>query len=193
MKVVLASSNQNKCKELGAALPGRYQLVTQGELGIAAAEETGATFVENALLKARHAAAASGLPALADDSGLVVSGLGGRPGIYSARFSGPGATDASNNAKLLSELQGVAERAAYFYCCLVFMRGAADPTPLVAEGIWPGSILPSARGEGGFGYDPLFQPAGMDCAVAELPASVKLQHSHRGRALRQLAEKLDAL
>ncbi|MGI9322051.1 MAG: RdgB/HAM1 family non-canonical purine NTP pyrophosphatase [Pseudomonadales bacterium] len=194
VKVILASGNQGKCAELSASLPASFQLVTQGEMGIESIPETGATFIENALLKARHAATVSGLPALADDSGIMVKALDGRPGIHSARFAGPGATDAENLAKLLHELQGTSgDRAASFYCCLVFMRSQADQAPLVAEGWWHGVVLDKPRGAGGFGYDPLFLPDGMESSAAELDAEVKQRHSHRGQALRLLAAKLAAL
>ncbi|HYQ38633.1 MAG TPA: RdgB/HAM1 family non-canonical purine NTP pyrophosphatase, partial [Pseudomonas sp.] len=154
-------------------------------------EETGLSFVENAILKARHAARVSGLPALADDSGLAVDALGGAPGIYSARYAG-GKDDAANNAKLLAELADVpdAERGAQFVCALALVRHAEDPLPILCEGLWHGRILHEARGEHGFGYDPLFWVPECDCASAELPAAEKNRLSHRARAMAQLKQRL---
>lgn len=192
MRVVLATANRGKVRELQALLGERWQLVPQSELGIAAAEETGTTFEANALLKARHAAAASGLPAIADDSGLEVDALGGAPGVYSARYAGPGADDAANNARLLAALNGVppARRTARFRCVMALVRAADDPRPLVVDAAWEGRIAKAPRGEGGFGYDPLFVVAGLERTSAELPAAVKNRLSHRGQAARALGRRL---
>lgn len=188
-QIVLASSNQGKLREfqqmLGSEMIG---FVSQGSLGVSDAEETGLSFVENAIIKARHACAATGLPALADDSGLEVDALQGQPGIYSARYAGPDASDADNNRKLLAELEaaGSADRSARFQCVIVFMRHAFDPTPVICQGTWPGEILMAPRGTNGFGYDPLFLVPEYGCSSAELTPSIKNQASHRGQALRQL-------
>lgn len=192
-KIVLASSNKGKLKEFSELLaPHNIEILTQDELGIEPAEETGLTFVENAILKARHASAASGLPALADDSGLEVDALQGAPGVFSARYAGEGAKDEENNQKLLEALKEVpqAQRSARYHCVLVLMRHAQDPTPLICHGSWEGSILTEPRGTGGFGYDPLFWLPDSGCSVAELPAEQKNQQSHRGKALRQLIEQI---
>jgi XTP/dITP diphosphohydrolase len=191
--LVVASGNPGKLREfhrLLACLP--YTLVSQAELGVSPAEETGTSFVENALLKARHASAATGSAALADDSGLEVDALGGAPGIFSARFAGDGADDAMNNAKLLAALAGVpdARRAARYRCALVFLRSAADPAPLVAEAVWDGRILTAPRGAGGFGYDPLFWVPECAASAAELPAADKDRLSHRARAMTALLAAL---
>lgn len=193
MKVVLASGNQGKLKELGAMLGElEFSLVAQSELGIASPPETGLTFVENALIKARYAAQESGLPALADDSGIAVEALNGAPGIYSARYAGDDASDADNVQKLLSAMQSVpdGQRAAAFHCVLVYLAHANDPTPLIAHGIWRGQLLHSVRGEGGFGYDPVFWVPDHACSAAELPRADKNRISHRGRALVSLLEQL---
>lgn len=187
--VVLASDNAGKLQEIVALLEDLgMQVVPQSELGIAGAEESGTTFVENALIKARHAASASGLPAIADDSGLVVDALDGRPGVYSARFAGAGASDADNIRKLLTELRGVppAERTASFYCCACYVT-PDDTASLVAEGEWPGVIVDEPRGSEGFGYDPVFYDPELERTAAELRPSEKNARSHRGRALRALA------
>jgi len=190
---VLASNNAGKIREFNALLSAlAVTVVPQGELGVTAAEETACTFVENALLKARHACQVTGLPALADDSGIAVDALGGAPGIYSARFAGSGASDQDNIHKLLKDLARVppADRTAAFHCVLVWMRHATDPTPLICHGRWPGTILEAPRGEGGFGYDPVFHVPGEDCSAAELPPEKKQALSHRGQALRQLMTAL---
>lgn len=190
-QLVLASGNPGKLRELQDALAGLgWQLVPQGELGVDDVEETGRTFIENAILKARHAAAATGLPALADDSGLVVPTLGGAPGIYSARYSGQG--DAANNTKLLAALEGVPEsgRGAWFVCVLAFMVSAEDPSPRVAEGRWHGRIATAPRGEGGFGYDPVFIVGELNRHAAELSAAEKRAYSHRGKAVAALHRAL---
>jgi XTP/dITP diphosphohydrolase len=193
MKAVLASSNAGKLRELAAMLaPLGYELVTQSSLGIDTPPETGTTFAENALLKARHAARLSGLAALADDSGIEVDALEGRPGVYSARYAGEGATDIANLQKMLKELGGVPaeRRSARYQCVIAFARSADDPAPLIAHGSWEGRVLTAPRGSGGFGYDPIFQPAGLDVTAAELSAEEKNARSHRGEALRALARLL---
>ena len=195
MKVVLASNNKGKLRELGELLADHHmQIVAQGEFGIPDAIEDGLSFVENAIIKARHAAALSGLPAIADDSGLEVDALNGEPGIYSARYAGEGGGDAANNRKLLGALAEVPEdrRSARFQCVMVFMRHAKDPTPLVCQGSWEGRILREPQGANGFGYDPLFWVPGENATAAELPAEVKNAQSHRGKALRCLLEQLAA-
>jgi len=194
-RVVLASANPGKLRELGELLaPYGFELVSQQALGIVSAEETGTTFLENALLKARHAARHSQLPALADDSGIEVDALGGRPGVWSARYAGEGASDAANLARLLEELAGVPEprRTARYQCVVVWVRAADDPTPLSATGTWEGRIALEPRGSGGFGYDPAFVPTGDERTAAEMPAAEKNAVSHRGKALRALIAALAA-
>jgi XTP/dITP diphosphohydrolase len=168
--------------------------VAQGDLGVGEAEEPAVTFVENAILKARHAARETGLPALADDSGLAVDALGGRPGVRSARFAGADATDQDNVNALLDAMADVpdGQRGAQFHCVLVYLRHADDPTPIICHGRWPGSILRSPRGEGGFGYDPVFLVPEHGCSAAELSRSEKGDISHRGRALKILLDQLKA-
>ena len=193
MKVVLASSNPGKLAELNALLQqAGLQVVSQDALGVEPPEETGLTFVENALIKARAACAATGLPALADDSGVVVDALGGAPGVRSARYAGDGASDADNVAKLLDALEDVAapERTAAFVCAIVYLRHARDPCPIVCEGVWEGRILDVARGAGGFGYDPAFFVASLGRTAAELSRAEKNAVSHRGQALAQLLDRL---
>lgn len=188
-KIVLASSNQGKLCEIQAVLsPLSIELIPQHQFNVEDAEETGLTYVENAIIKARNAASISGLPALADDSGLSVDALDGAPGIYSARYSGYDSTDAKNNQKLLEELKacGISNRVARFHCVLVLMRHACDPTPLIAHGTWTGEILKAARGENGFGYDPLFYSPELKATSAELSPEVKNRVSHRARALKKL-------
>lgn len=193
-KLVLASNNAKKVKELQALMaPLGFDVVTQGELGVSEAEEPHCTFVENALAKARHAAQATGLPALADDSGLCVEALGGAPGVQSARYAGEPKSDARNNEKLLAALAGQSNRKAHFVCSLVLVRSADDPRPVIAEGDWQGEILPAAQGEGGFGYDPLFFVPEYGKTAAELGAELKNRVSHRGIAMGILAEKLKSL
>jgi XTP/dITP diphosphohydrolase len=192
-RVVLASSNRGKLAEFNALLADSgFEVVAQASLGIADAEETGLSFVENALLKARHAARASGLPALADDSGLCVAHLHGAPGLYSARYAGGHGDSAANNAKLLRALDGVpaAQRGAFFICALVLLSDADDPAPLIAEGRWHGRVLDAPRGAQGFGYDPLFLPHGQALSAAELEPALKNRLSHRGQALAQLHARL---
>jgi len=190
-QLVLASHNAGKLKELQAMLGDAVQVRSVAEFSRVEPEETGLSFVENAILKARHAAKVSGLPALADDSGLAVDALGGAPGIYSARYAG-GKDDAANNAKLLEALREVpdAERGAQFVCALALVRHAEDPLPILCEGLWHGRILHAPRGEHGFGYDPLFWVPECDCASAELPAAEKNRLSHRARAMAQLKQRL---
>ena len=188
-RLVLATSNRGKLAEMQALLDGLgLDVVDQGSLGITDAEETASTFVENALLKARHAAAASGLPALADDSGLVVDVLGGAPGLHSARYAGTHGDHAANIARLLRELDGrpAAERRAHFHCVIVLLRHAADPQPLIAEGRWDGFVLEAPRGEGGFGYDPVFLVPEQGLSAAELDPALKNRLSHRVQALARL-------
>lgn len=193
-RLVLASNNAKKMKELDALLaPLGFEVIAQGALGIPEAEEPHVTFVENALAKARHAAKHSGLPALADDSGLCVRALGGAPGVISARYGGEPKSDARNNEKLLAELGDRCDRAAHFVSVLVLVRHADDPQPLIAEGEWHGEILPALRGDGGFGYDPLFFLPEFDKTAAELDADTKNRVSHRGRAMQTLIERLPAL
>jgi XTP/dITP diphosphohydrolase len=194
-RVVLASGNPGKVREFNQLLHDFHlEVVPQSSLGVVEAEETGVTFVENALLKARNAARHTGLPALADDSGLEVDALHGAPGVWSARYAGPGASDAANVARLLAALEGVPEesRTARFQCVVVFMRHAEDPTPLICQGTWEGRIAAAPRGENGFGYDPVFQVPTHGCSAAELPAATKNALSHRGQALRRLVEALRA-
>jgi len=194
-RLVLASGNAGKLRELHELLaPRGVDVIAQRVLGIEDVEETGATFIENALLKARHAARCSGLPALADDSGLCVDALGGAPGLYSARYAGPGAADAANTAKLLAALADVPppQRGAHYVCVLVLLRHAEDPDPLVATGRWFGQIATTPRGDGGFGYDPVFVDPASGVTAAELSAALKHARSHRGLALRRLLEQWPA-
>lgn len=187
-RLVVATGNAGKVRELGDALAGLpFELVAQGELGIESAPETACTFLENALGKARHAARVSGLPAIADDSGLVVPSLGGAPGVHSARYAGADATDADNNAKLQRELGTGTPCAAYFTCCLVHIASPADPAPVVAMARWHGQIIPAPRGSNGFGYDPYFLVPGLGKTSAQLPLKEKNRLSHRGQACRLLA------
>jgi XTP/dITP diphosphohydrolase len=193
-KLVLASGNAGKLRELREILGGDWELVPQAELGIQAAKETGQTFVENALLKARHAARLSRSPALADDSGLEVDALGGAPGVHSARYAGPTADDEANCRKLLQALAGVSPegRTARFRCVIAVVRQADDAAPIVAEACWAGRIAEAPRGDGGFGYDPVFVDLDTGRTAAELPAAVKNAVSHRARALRELRARLEA-
>lgn len=192
-RIVLASNNAAKLEELRALLKGLpLEIVTQSELRLSSVEETGHTFVENAILKARHAAALSGLAAIADDSGLEVDELNGAPGVFSARYAGTDAIDAANNRKLLAALECIPEtrRGACFQCVVVYLRHELDPTPLICAGVWRGRILRAPRGVNGFGYDPLFYVPTHHCAAAELPPAIKNRISHRARALRRLARVL---
>jgi XTP/dITP diphosphohydrolase len=190
-QLVLASHNAGKLKELQAMLGDAIQVRAIAEFSAVEPEETGLSFIENAILKARHAARVSGLPALADDSGLAVDALGGAPGIYSARYA-DGQGDAANNAKLLDALEGVpdAERGAQFVCCLALVRHAEDPLPIICEGLWHGRILHAAQGDNGFGYDPLFWVPERECSSAEMAAPDKNQLSHRARAMTLLKQRL---
>ena len=193
-EIVFASSNPGKVREINQLLATLdLHVQPQSEFGVVDAEETGLTFVENAILKARNAAQHTGLPAIADDSGIEVDALNGAPGIYSARFAGEGASDQANLEKLLTEIEGVpeAQRSARFQCLMVFMRYTNDPTPLICQGTWEGRILLAAQGDNGFGYDPVFYVPTHDCSSAELPADVKNALSHRGQALRQLVAALE--
>jgi len=191
MNVVLATSNPGKLAELNVLLlPLGVTLQAQSALAVPDADETATTFIENALIKARHAATATGLPAIADDSGLVVSALGGAPGILSARYAGLAANAASNNRALIEALRGIDDRRAYFYCALVFLRHPADPAPLVATADWTGRIVDEPRGDQGFGYDPHFLVDGMTQTAAQLAADVKNRISHRGRAAAALVASL---
>ena len=192
-RVVLASGNAGKLAEIRALLAGSgLELVPQSDFDVPEVEETGTTFVENAIIKARHAASHAGLPAIADDSGLEVDALGGAPGVRSARFAGPDADDAANNRLLLERLAGrpAAQRSARFRCVMVFLPDAASPAPVIREATWEGRIGETPRGDNGFGYDPLFLPAGKAGSSAELPPAKKNRLSHRGQALRALIDAL---
>jgi XTP/dITP diphosphohydrolase len=194
-RIVLASGNKGKLREFSQVLaPLAVEVVPQSDFSVSDAEETGLSFIENAILKARHACRSTGLPALADDSGLEVDALNGAPGIYSARFAGPGATDAENNSRLLHQLRDVpdAQRSARFRCVLAFMRHAEDPTPLISIGTWEGHILHAPRGDQGFGYDPLFLLPELGLSSAELPREQKNSLSHRAQAVARLAEQIGA-
>ena len=192
-KLVLASGNAGKLKELSSLLaPLGIEVLPQSAFNVSEAEEPHPSFVENAIAKARHAARATGLPALADDSGLCVDALGGAPGVLSARFAGEPKSDARNNALLLERLAGETNRRARFYCALVLVRHADDPQPIIACGEWHGEILEATRGHGGFGYDPLFLVPELDQTAAEIDHSLKNVLSHRGKAMRQLLDRLRA-
>ncbi len=190
-RLVIASSNEGKLREFRRLLePLGIEVIAQTALGIADADEPHATFVENALAKARHASAAAALPALADDSGLCVRALGGAPGVQSARYAGEPKSDVRNNAMLIAALQGVRDRRAHYACVLVLVRHAGDPEPIVADGAWHGTIVDTPRGTGGFGYDPHFEDATTGMTGAELPLARKNELSHRGKAMRALIDKL---
>ena len=192
-RIVLATDNAGKVREINEVLAGLgLHVEPQSQFDVPEAEETGLTFVENAILKARNAARHTGLPAIADDSGLEVDALKGAPGIYSSRYAGAGANDRDNVNKLLTDLAGIpeAQRGARFQCVMVYLRHPADPTPLICQGTWEGRILFSPRGENGFGYDPVFYVPTHDCASAELTPDIKNSLSHRGQALRKLIEAL---
>ena len=192
-QIVLASGNLGKIKEIQAILAG-HPIIAQSAFNIIEAEETGSTFVENAIIKARHAAFYSQLPAIADDSGLVVDALKGAPGVISARYAGVGASDQDNVQLLLQELEGVPEsqRTARFICVMVFMEHANDPTPLITQGVWEGLITTQTVGSQGFGYDPVFWVPSEQCTSAELPATIKNALSHRGLAVRSLSALIKA-
>ncbi|MCW8888261.1 MAG: XTP/dITP diphosphatase [Gammaproteobacteria bacterium] len=188
-KIVLASGNKGKVREINELLADSgFEVIPQTELGVEEVEETGLTFVENAILKARAAAEQTGLPAIADDSGLEVDFLNGAPGIYSARYAGVGSSDQENLEKLLEALDGIdaSQRSARFQCLMVFMRHGSDPTPIICQGSWEGSIITAPQGENGFGYDPVFWVAEHNCSAAELSSELKNGMSHRGKALQQM-------
>jgi XTP/dITP diphosphohydrolase len=190
-RLVLASNNPGKIREITALLaPLQIDVLPQSHFGVTEADEPHGTFIENALAKARHAAVQTGLPALADDSGICVGALGGAPGVYSALLASEPRSDERNNARLLELLADQADRRAHYYCVLVLLRHAADPQPLIAEGEWHGEILRAARGSGGFGYDPLFLDTSRGLTGAELPMQEKNRISHRGQALRLLAQRM---
>lgn len=192
-RLVMASANAGKLREFRALLePLAFDVVAQSALGIAAADEPHLTFLENALAKARHASAAAGLPALADDSGLCCPALGGAPGVHSARFAGLGATDAQNNAALLNRLAGVDDRRGHYVCVLVAVRAVDDPEPVVADARWHGEVIDAARGANGFGYDPYFLLPELGRTAAELLPEHKNRISHRGQAMAELLRKLRA-
>jgi XTP/dITP diphosphohydrolase len=191
MKLVVASNNPGKLREFGQMLaPLGWETIPQKELDVPECEEPHVTFVENALAKARHAAACTGLPALADDSGLCVHALGGAPGVFSARFAGEPKSDERNNEKLVADLADKSDRRAHYVCVLVFVCHADDPQPVIVEGEWHGEIVDVPRGQGGFGYDPYFFLPDVGATAAELDSAEKNQRSHRGRALAQLVERL---
>ena len=190
-RLVLASNNAGKLREFRRLLePLGHEVIPQAELGVAPADEPHVTFIENALAKARHASAHTGLPALADDSGICVDALGGAPGVLSARYAGEPVSDARNNAALVASLAGVTDRRAHYYCVLVLVRRADDPQPVVTEGIWHGTVIDAPRGSGGFGYDPHFVDAQSGLTGAELPLARKNEISHRGQAMRSLIARL---
>lgn len=190
-KLVLASNNPGKLREFAALLaPLDFEVLPQSALGVSEAEEPHFTFVENALAKARHAARLTGLPAMADDSGLCVHALGGAPGVLSARFAGEPKSDQRNNDKLVADLQGQRDRRAHYCCVLVLVHHADDPQPVIAEGEWHGEIVDTPQGSGGFGYDPYFWLPERGCTAAQLPAEEKNAVSHRGKALARLIEQL---
>lgn len=193
-KLVIASGNAGKLREIQHLLaPLDIEIIPQSQLNVPEAEEPYCTFIENALAKARHASQHTGLPALADDSGICVDALQGLPGVLSARYAGEPKSDARNNAKLLEALHGVAQREAHFYCVVVLVRYAEDPQPLISEGTWQGEILTEAKGTDGFGYDPLFLDAKTGKTVAELPLDIKSRISHRGQAMAKLLHRLERL
>ena len=190
-RLVLASNNAGKLREFRRLLePLGYEVIPQAELGVAPADEPHVTFIENALAKARQASLHTGLPALADDSGICVDALGGAPGVHSARYGREPASDARNNAALVAALAGVNDRRAHYYCVLVLVRRADDPQPIVAEGIWHGTVIDAPRGSGGFGYDPHFEDVQSGLTGAELPLARKNDISHRGQAMRSLIARL---
>jgi XTP/dITP diphosphohydrolase len=193
-RLILASNNAGKLKEFAQLLgPIGFELHPQGEFNVPEAEEPFGTFVENALQKARHAARLTGLPALADDSGVCVNAFGGAPGVYSARFAGEPKSDARNNEKLIADLAAHADKSAYYYCVLVYVRHADDPQPVIADGVWRGQIIDAPRGANGFGYDPYFLLPDVGRTAAELEPHEKNAVSHRGQALRALVDKLGKL
>ncbi len=190
MKIVIASNNLHKIEEIASVLPDHLELLPQNHFDLPSVEETGLTFIENAILKARFASAKTALPSLADDSGLEVDALNGEPGIYSARYAGEDATDTENYQKLLNAMADIELRTARFQSVIVFMKHQNDPTPVIAQGTWQGQILSAPQGDAGFGYDPIFLPDGYDTSVATLPADLKNRISHRGMALQHLKAQL---
>jgi len=192
-KIVLASGNPGKIREIQALLAD-HPILAQSEFNVTEADETGLTFVENAIIKARNAAAHCNMPAIADDSGLVVDALQGAPGVISARYAGVGASDQDNLQKLLIEMTGIPDeqRSARFICVMVFLNHANDPTPIIAQGVWEGRILHTPVGENGFGYDPVFWVSEQQCSSAQLPAEIKNALSHRGQALKKLTAQIQA-
>ena len=193
-KIVLATGNAGKVKEFSELFASQnIRIAPQSEFDVSSVPETGTTFVENAIIKARHAAKLTNLPAIADDSGLVVDALGGAPGIYSSRYAGEEASDSDNVVKLLGALEGTKTRNAHFHCCLVFMRSADDPVPIICEGQWQGQIATSPAGVGGFGYDPVFYDPQLGCTAAEMQKLDKNRISHRAKALQQLLADMRAL
>ena len=193
-KIILASNNKGKIREFNTMLSGLYEVISMSDRQVEEVPETGLTFVENALIKARNASEQSGLPALADDSGIVVDALGGEPGIYSARYAGKHGDDEANTQKLLDQMHAIpeGERTARFWCAIVFVEHANDPTPIIIQRGWEGEILRKKVGENGFGYDPIFYVPTHGCASAELAPKIKNTFSHRGRALTALLEELKA-
>ncbi len=190
-RLILASNNAGKLKEFSEILgPIGFTLHPQGEFDVPEADEPFFTFVENALEKARHASRLTGLPALADDSGVCINAFGGKPGVFSARFAGEPKSDARNNEKVIADLAAHADKSAYYYCVLVYVRHADDPQPVIADGRWDGEMTPTARGTNGFGYDPHFYIPALGKCAAELTSAEKNAMSHRGQALRALVEKL---
>jgi XTP/dITP diphosphohydrolase len=187
VRFVLASGNQHKADEIGILLPSRFELVLQKSLGVEPPNETGTTFIENAIIKARHACLATGLPAIADDSGLCVPFLSGDPGVHSARYAAPGATDIDNLLKLRSALKGAPDRRAFFYCVLVHMETALDPSPIITAGRWEGEIAHEPLGDYGFGYDPIFRIPALGITAAQMSREQKNLISHRGKALTELS------
>ena len=192
-KIILATSNLGKVRELNSMLEGQYNVVSQIDMKVAEVPETGASFIENALIKARNASSQSQLPALADDSGLVVDALNGEPGIYSARYAGENATDEDNIVKLLSRMDNEGDRGASFWCAMVFVRYVSDPEPIIVEKSWEGQILRELKGHNGFGYDPIFYLPELDCTSAQLSAEEKNRKSHRGQALQEILKHLLSL
>ncbi len=192
-KIILATSNLGKVRELNSMLGGQYNVVSQVDMEVEEVPETGASFIENALIKARNASSQSQLPALADDSGLVVDALNGEPGIYSARYAGENATDEDNIVKLLARMDDEDDRGASFCCAMVFVRNAGDPEPIIVERSWEGQILRELKGHNGFGYDPVFYLPELDCTSAQLSAEEKNRQSHRGQALQEILKHLLSL
>ena len=192
-KIILATSNLGKVRELNSILEGHYNVVSQIDMKVEEVPETGASFIENALIKARNASSQSQLPALADDSGLSVVALKGEPGIYSARYAGENASDEDNIIKLLSRMDDVDDRNASFWCAMVFVRYASDPEPIIVEKSWEGQILRELKGQNGFGYDPIFYLPELNCTSAQLSAEEKNRKSHRGQALQEIIKHLLSL